>query len=463
MLLSHARILVLGLGASGEAATALCASRDWPVTVTDIRDRDDVASALTRLAGLPIFYCLGQAPPSCANFDLIVRSPGVPRDLPVLHEAHMRGIPVWSEIELGAAVCPCPITAITGTNGKSTTTVLIGDLIRAAGRTALVAGNIGHPFTSSASLMQADDVAVIEVSAAQLENCHAFAPRTAVLTNVRREHMDVYTWEQYVAAKTRIVRNHTPDHATIANLDDPVCRQIAESSLGRAIFFSTRGPLPAGREGVFLERGQVAAIYDGDQVTVCSRRELQVPGSLTNIMAMMAVGLREGVPVEAIRDVATSYPGREHVIEHVATAAGVDYYNDSKATNPWSTLHALDAFPDQPIVLITGGKDDKEADVTPLAATLTGRVRHLITLGQTGPRTVAAARAHGMTAITETTSLAEAIREAVKVAEPGDVVLFSPGANSKDMFPDHRTRGSLFKQQVRLLCGARSSTLLPAR
>ncbi|MGW0808996.1 UDP-N-acetylmuramoyl-L-alanine--D-glutamate ligase [Nonomuraea sp. NPDC002799] len=449
MSLHHARILIVGLGVSGEAAAALCASRGVSVTVTDTRGRDDLAPAIERLAHLPISYHLGTEAPRCTDDTLIIRSPGVPRELPVFLDAHRRGVPVWSEIELGAAVCPAPITtAITGTNGKSTTTILIGDLMRAAGRTVHAAGNIGHPFTASVQHMTPADAVVLEVSSAQLQDCHRFAPRIAVLTNVRREHMNRYTWDQYVAAKARIVRNHTDTHATVANHDDEVCRQIADSVPGRILYFSTREPLPSGLEGVFCERGQVVALVNDTRTIMCQQREVDVPGVLPNVMAMMAVGLLEGISMDVIREVATNYAGREHVIEYVTTGAGVDYYNDSKATNPWSTIHALDALSERPIVLITGGKDDKKADISPLAAALPDRVRHLITLGQTGPRTAAAAAVHGLTAITGTTSLAEAVACAAELARPGDVVLFSPGANSKDMFPDHRTRGRLFKQQV---------------
>ncbi|MEU4576072.1 UDP-N-acetylmuramoyl-L-alanine--D-glutamate ligase [Nonomuraea sp. NPDC023979] len=463
MLLHHARILIIGLGVSGEAAALWCASRGASVTVTDTRSHDDLAPALKRLSHLPISYHLGTPPPAPETYTLIVRSPGVPRELPLLLEAHRRGVPVWSEMELGWAACPRPITAaaITGTNGKSTTTVLLGDLMRAAGRTTHVAGNIGHPLTAAAPGIQAGDCVVIEVSSAQLEDCHSFAPRVAVLTNIRPEHMDHYTWQQYVAAKARIVRNHTPAHATIANYDDPMCRQIAESTPGRTIFFSTAGPLPHGAEGVFCDGSDIVARYDGSRMVVCARAELRLPGVLPNLMAMMAAGLVEDIPAEVIRQVAVTYAGREHVIEHVATAAAVDYYNDSKATNPWSTLHAVDSFADRPVVLITGGKDDKDADLTALAEALPGRVRHLITMGQTGRRTAEAARRAGLTAVTEADSLAEAVDQAYRVALPGDVVLFSPGANSKDMFSDHRARGHAFKRQARDLL-ARDRALHPA-
>lgn len=449
MRLDHARILVLGLGVSGESAARLCASYGASVTVTDSRPRKELAAPLRRLAHLPVAYRLGADPPSCAPFALIIRSPGVPRELPVLADARLRGVPVWSEIQLGAAISPCPISvAITGTNGKTTTTILTGELMRAAGRTVHVVGNIGDPFTAAVPAMASSDTTVVEVSSAQLENCHTFAPRIAVLTNIRPEHMDHYTWEQYVAAKRRIVRNHTPAHSTVANYDDELCREIADSAPGKTVLFSARAPLPPGRDGVYCEDGQLVARMDGARTVICQRRELRVPGALPNLLAMIAVGLLEGIGVPVIRDVATGYSGREHVIEYVASRADVDFYNDSKATNPWSTAHALDALSDRPIVLIVGGKDDKEADFTPLVAALPGRVRHLITMGQTGPRIAVAARAHGMTAITEAANLAEAVGRAADAAQPGDAVLFSPGANSRDMFPDHRIRGELFKQQA---------------
>ncbi|WP_433259361.1 UDP-N-acetylmuramoyl-L-alanine--D-glutamate ligase (plasmid) [Streptosporangium sp. CA-135522] len=462
MFLNHARILIIGLGISGEAAAALCAARGSAVTVTDTRGTDQLRPALERLADLPISYHLGAEPPPCGGFTLIIRSPGIPRDLPVLTAARRDGIPVWSEIELASAVCPCPSIAITGTNGKSTTTILVGQLMRAAGRSTHVVGNIGAPFASAVAAIDAGDVAVVEVSSAQLEDCHAFAPTTAVLTNLRPEHMDHYVWQDYVAAKARIVRNHTPDHSTVVNYDDEVCRTIAEQAPGRLMYISLQ-ELPAGLEGVCVAGDQVVAQDAQTRSVICARRELKVPGATANLLAMMAVGVLWKVPVAVIGGVAAGYAGREHVIEPVITAQAVDYYNDSKATNPWSTLHALDAFPGRPVVLITGGKDDKRAEVAPLVAGLAGRVRHVITMGQSGPRITAALYARGFTAVTQAAALAEAVALAAAVAHAGDVVLFSPGANSKDMFTDHRTRGELFKQHVRQLAAQPGGAQMSAR
>ncbi|WP_433359494.1 glutamate ligase domain-containing protein [Streptosporangium sp. CA-115845] len=279
-----------------------------------------------------------------------------------------------------------------------------------------------------------------------------------MLTNVRPEHMDHYDWDQYVAAKARIVRNHTPADSTVVNYDDDVCRKIAEQAAGHLMYFSTRA-LPDNLNGVFLSGDDVIAQDGRTRTAICTRQELRVPGATVNLLAMMAVGLLWRVPVPVIRRVATEWSGREHVIEYVTTTERVDYYNDSKATNPWSTLHALDAFPGRAVVLITGGKDDKHADMDPLAAGLAGRVRHVITIGQTGSRITAAAHAHGFTAVARADTLAQAVAQAAEIAQAGEVVLFSPGANSKDMFPDHRTRGTLFKQYVRnLAIDARLST-----
>ncbi|MFC7585334.1 Mur ligase family protein [Nonomuraea antimicrobica] len=247
---------------------------------------------------------------------------------------------MWSEIEFGAILCPHPITAVTGTNSKSTTTALIGELMRAADHTAYVAGNIGYPLTAAFTGMptdgDADAVAVVEVSAGQLEDCHAFKPHIAVLTNVRPEHMDRYTWDEYVAAKSKIVRNHTPADITVANFDDEWCRQIAERSPGRTVFFSALGPLPDDTDGVFVDGSDAVAHHDDARIVLWAREELRVPGALPNLLAMAAAGLADGIAAAVIRDVAVAYTGREHVIEHVATVAAVDYVNDSKATNPWS-------------------------------------------------------------------------------------------------------------------------------
>ncbi|GKQ39569.1 UDP-N-acetylmuramoyl-L-alanine--D-glutamate ligase [Streptomyces sp. A012304] len=452
MLLNHANILVIGLGASGESAASRCAAQGARVTVTDTRNADELTAPLARLAALPghpITYVLGTQPPDAAGFDLIVRSPGVLDDLPVLTSARTLSIPIWSEIELAYELCPSPVIAITGTNGKSTTTTLIGNLMRAAGRDTQVAGNIGLPFTSVLPDLTADSVAVIEVSAGQLENCHRFRPLTSVLTNVRAEHMNLYTWEHYVELKSRVVRHHTTLQNTVANHDDEICRRIAATTPGRVLYFSTRGELPEGVDGVFLSGDRITARTGSHRRTLARLGELRVRSATPNILATLAVGLLWDVGQEAMDTMIAEYTGREHVVEYVATLDGVEYYNDSKATNPWSVLHAVESFPDRPVVLITGGKDDKDADFDGLAAALTGRAAHVITIGETAPRITEAARLHGYTDVTPADSLQEALALARRTALPGQAVLFSPGANSKDMFTDHRRRGTLFKELVR--------------
>ncbi|GGN72035.1 UDP-N-acetylmuramoylalanine--D-glutamate ligase [Streptomyces albiflavescens] len=451
LILDDVTVLVIGLGTSGVSAAACCASRGAAVTVTDHRPADQLGAGRDALASHSITYALGAQPPDPENFDLIIRSPGVPNDLPVLESARRLDIPVWSEVELAYALCPCPIIAITGTNGKSTTTVLIGELLRAAGRTTHVAGNIGRPFTSALTGMAADDVAVIEVSAGQLENSHRFGPLTSVLTNVRPEHMDLYGWDYYISLKSRVVRNHTADRTTVANYDDDLCRSIAANAPGRVLYFTAHGELPADTEGVFLSGDWITARFDGICRPVARLDRLRVRGATANILAAVAVGLLWGAAVEAVDALIAGYTGREHVIEYVATFDDVAYYNDSKATNPWSVLHAVEAFPDRPVVLITGGKDDKNADFDGLCAAFADRVAHVVTIGETAPRIAAAARQHGYTAVTATHSLEEAVALARRLAVPGHAVLFSPGANSKDMFTDHRTRGELFKQVVERL------------
>ncbi|MGW0708596.1 UDP-N-acetylmuramoyl-L-alanine--D-glutamate ligase [Streptomyces sp. NPDC002643] len=448
MLLNHANVLVIGLGASGESAAVCCASHGAQVTVTDTRRADELTAELSRLAAHRMTYVLGTQPPSPEGFDLIVRSPGVSDDIPVLAAARSLGIPVWSEIELAYELCPSPIIAITGTNGKSTTTTLIGALMRAAGRPTQVAGNIGLPFTSVLPDLTQESVAVIEVSAGQLENCHRFRPQTSVLTNVRAEHMNLYTWEHYIELKSRIVRHHTTLQNTVANYDDEICRRIAATTAGRVLYFSARGELPAGFDGVFVSADRIVARTGDHSRTLARLGDLRVRSATANVLATLAVGLLWDVDRTAMDTVIAGYTGREHVVEYVTTLDGVEYYNDSKATNPWSVIHAVESFPDRPVVLVTGGKDDKDADFDALGAVLPDRVAHVITIGETAPRVIAAARAHGFTAVTAAGSLPEAVALARQTALPGQAVVFSPGANSKDMFTDHRRRGTLFKQLV---------------
>jgi UDP-N-acetylmuramoylalanine--D-glutamate ligase len=454
--IKDSNVLVLGFGVSGRAASTLCASRGARVTVTDMQSEENLREEIEGLGVYPIRFLLGQQPPAISGYDLIVVSPGFSSDLPMLERARRTGIMVWGEIELGFRLCSCPVVAVTGTNGKSTTTVLVGHLFEASGYRVHVGGNIGIPFTSLVADMQDGDVAVIEVSARQLRTCNLFAPRTAVITNVRPEHMDAYggDFDRYAKDKAKITANHDDRSSTIANFDDKICREIASSSIGRKLFFSAR-PLPRSIDGVYIEDGRIVAQVEGAKETICSIGSLAAKDALPNLLAMASVGLCWNVSLQTVAEVSVEYPGREHVVEYVGTSAvGLAYYNDSKATNPYSVIHALEQFAGENVVLICGGKGDKnvqrETWIELARAIDNAKVRHVILIGQTGPDIGSAIESISVKAFSYADTLDQAFLIANEVAQSGDSVLFSPGANSRDLFPGgHRARGDAFRVLAR--------------
>lgn len=457
MHLHDARVLVIGLGVSGEAAAGYCAASGAQVTVTDTAAADTLRPALGRLARHPIRFRLGADPPEVAGYDLLVRSPGVPDQLPALAAARAAGVPVWSETELGYLHCPCPLIAVTGTNGKGTTTTLTTAMLRRAGRTAYAAGNIGTPLTAVLPQLRGGDVVVLEVSAAQLENSHRLAPAIAVLTNIAPEHQDLYSWDYYRTLKARIVRHHTPASVTVANHDDPTCQAIADGAAGRRLFTSSRGPLPAGMDGVYVADRQIIARCAQAEVVLCDLDELPVRGCAPSVLPAAAAALAAGVDQAAIRHAIRAYRGREHVLEHVGAFSGVDVFNDAKATNPYSVLHALRALADRDVVLVAGGRDDKHADFSVLTEPIARHVVHLVAFGPTAAPLAAAA---GRPPVQTVDTFTEAVSLACRVARSGQVLLFSPGTYSRHLDPDYLARGVLFKQLVHQLAAGPAASLI---
>ncbi|MHC3429974.1 UDP-N-acetylmuramoyl-L-alanine--D-glutamate ligase [Streptomyces sp. DT18] len=383
MQMKHARVLILGLGISGESAALLCAERGAHVTVHDQREAGTFTDARAGLSAHSVAYQLGVPAPDPADYHLVVRSPGIPARHPALSRAAEAQVPVWSEIELAHHLTPCPVVAVTGTNGKGTTTALIADMFHACGITAHRAGNMGIPLAPALAAAKPADVLVLEVSAAQLENVHAFAPSVAVIANIQPEHRNLYSWQTYHRIKASILRRHTDASATVVSYDDPTARGLVTAVPGRLLYTSALGPLPARLDGVYVEDGRILVREDGGERELLGVADLWARGVLANVVSAAAAAILWGVGDRAIAEAARAYRGKEHVLEFVAERAGIAFYNDAKATNPYSTLHAVNAFEDRPVVLIAGGKDTKDADFTALAAPAMRRVRHLILFRET--------------------------------------------------------------------------------
>lgn len=389
---------------------------------------------------LPLVDCV-----SC-----VVISPGVPIDAPLVQRAKAKGIPVIAEIELAFRHAKGTVCAVTGTNGKTTTVSLLGDMLTKAGRSAQVSGNVGYPFSLSAMQSRDEDVHVVEVSSFQLESVDTFRPLVAVLLNITPDHLDRHgAMDRYIGLKKRLFACQRPlDHAVL-NFDDPLCIQAAEGIAADVSWFSLKQNVDA---GAFIQDGAIAFRRDGKTSLICAVKDVRIPGkhNLANALAAVTAASLLNVPPQVIRHALRTFAGVEHRIEYVRELEGVHYINDSKGTNPESTIKAVEAM-QRPTVLIAGGFD-KHGSFESLAEEVicSGMVRHAVLIGQTAGKLAACLRAAGFERITLADSLGDALYAARALAEPGYNVLLSPACASFDMFDSYEDRGTQFKT---LVCG----------
>lgn len=441
------KALVCGMARSGIAAGVLLKHLGAEVTLQDKKEREKLPDA-DKLEQEGFRLCTGKNPDDIAcGQDLIVLSPGIPCDLPFIQAAEAAGIPVLSEVELAYRLTPCPITAITGTNGKTTTTTLVGEIMKAVRPHTAVVGNIGVSYCQEVERLTTQDWVVAEISSFQMEKAELFHPHISAVLNITPDHLDRHkTMETYVSMKERVFAKQEAGDFCILNYSDAYCRAMAEKTKAKVFFFSSQETLD---EGIFLEGENIRVRWDGMDEILLSVNDLQILGvhNHENAMAAAAAGICAGVPLDTIREVLKNFRGVEHRIEYVATVDGVDYYNDSKGTNTDASVRAVLAMK-KPIVLIGGGYDKKVSfdDWTKL---FPGRVKHLVLIGATAPQIRASAEKFGFTAITDCETFAEAIDLCREKAEAGDCVLLSPACASWGMFENYEQRGELFKQQVR--------------
>jgi UDP-N-acetylmuramoylalanine--D-glutamate ligase len=441
------RVAVLGLARSGVAAARLLRDAGAHVDGIDARPLEALGADVAALAGLGVQLSTGgEGEAALRTAELIVVSPGVPADAAALQAARARGVPVIGELELGWRATTADTVAITGTNGKTTTTALTGALVAASARPVLVAGNIGTPLSAHATTLAPDSVVVCEVSSFQLETIETFHPRVAAVLNLAPDHLDRHrTFERYVDAKARIFLNQTPADAAVLNADDAPTRALAPRTRAELIWFSRRARV---EPGVFIEDGWITARLGARAEPVGPVGEISLRGqhNVENVLAATACALRLGVRPEAIRGAIAAFRAVPHRIEFVRELDEIAYYNDSKGTNVDSTLKALESF-GEPVLLIAGGVG-KGQDFAPLAAAGRGRVRRALLIGEDAPRLEAALSAAGID--TERCATLEgAVGAARAAARAGDVVLLSPACASFDMFRDYEHRGDAFRHLVR--------------
>lgn len=441
------RVLVIGLARSGMAVARALTEKGAKVTAADIKDRNKVAREVLELERAGIITITGGYPTvKKGQYDVIIPSPGVPLSIPPLQAALAQGIPVWSEIELASRLIKGILVAVTGTNGKTTTTALIGQVFKDFGVPVVVAGNIGIPLVQEADNITPQHVAVVEVSSFQLETTVSFCPHIAVILNLTPDHLDRHkTFEHYVQAKARIFRNQDQNDYTILNYDDPEVRKLAEQTPGRVIFFSCEHIL---KEGVYLHNQEIVVKHDRLDQSVCPAASVAIKGkhNLENAMAAVASAIVLGVSPQSVAHTLATFPGVAHRLELVREINGVQFINDSKGTNPDASIKALEAY-DRPIVLIAGGYN-KGSEFSHLAQVIKRKVKSLVLIGETAHKLAQAVTEVGFTDFYYAADFPEAVNKAYGLAQPGQIVLLSPACASWDMFDNYEQRGEKFKELV---------------
>jgi UDP-N-acetylmuramoylalanine--D-glutamate ligase len=447
--LAGKNIVIVGLARSGAAAARLAASRGARVTVNDAKPIERLGDEARALEAEGVRVVAGAHPDALFEAaDLIVVSPGVPADLPILADARARGLPVVGEVELASWSLRGRVVGVTGTNGKTTTTTLLAEILRDGGLPTEVGGNIGTPLTSLVERSTDETWTVAELSSFQLELVDRFRVHRAILLNLTPDHLDRHrTMEAYAAAKGRIFANQHADDLAVLNADDPLVVEFADRTRARVCFFSSAGELGAGvcrvdDRIVWREAGGVVEeLMPIDEVPLFGEHNLE------NVCAALAVGRDLGVPAERMRATVRAFRGVEHRLERVADVDGVLFFNDSKATNTDAAIKAIVAFDGRPgkSVVIMGGRG-KGQDFSSLAAPSRGRVRHAVLIGEASGAIETALA--GICPSSRARSMREAVRAALEAAEPGDRVLLAPACASFDLFDDYEHRGRIFKQEV---------------
>ena len=445
------RVLVVGLGKSGIASAQFLATRGARVTVSDTRTQTELKAQIPALLDRGIAVETGgHGERTFRDQDLIVVSPGVPSDLPQLARARAQGIPVIGEIELAAHFLKGKVVAITGSNGKTTTTTLCGDLIASSSQRTLVGGNIGTPVILLVDDSTAETVNVIEVSSFQLETIETFHPHIAVVLNITPDHLDRHgSMEKYTAAKVRIFENQTASDYSVLNLDDAGSAGLQSRTRARLFWFTRKQQLTGDKTGAFVRNGEICFRSGGrdEQIMPVSEISLKGAHNLENVLAAVAVGRLCGCDAVSIRNAVRKFKAVEHRLQHVGTIAGVEYYNDSKATNVDATIKAIESFPGN-IHLILGGKD-KDSDYTLMNHLLRERVKRVYTIGAAAEKI----RSHVQSAVEvlPCRTLDNAVERAHDLAQQGDIVLLAPACSSFDQFENYEHRGRTFRSLVERL------------
>lgn len=443
---SGKKILVIGAGISGRAASLALVQHGGTVMLNDMKQIDTSEPMWQPLQAAGVDLVFGRQETSLLDgVDIVVPSPVISPEIPIMKEAISRGLPIWSEVEVACCVTNADMIGITGTNGKTTTTTLVGEIMKASGRQTVVGGNIGIGLSEQAADLPKEAVVVAELSSFQLEFTQTMKAKSATILNITPDHLDRHhTMEAYAAAKERIFRNQDGADYAVLNYDDAMVRAMEPNMTGNVVWISTQGEVPC---GAFYRDGELVLRMDGTESVICKEKELQLFGkhNIQNCLAAALLTYTAGVSLDVIRTVLREFKGVEHRLEKVRTIHGVTYYNDSKGTNTDASIKALEAFPEGHLILIAGGYD-KMTPLDEFMALAAKRVDTLILLGNAADRFEEAAKKAGVKDIRKVGhSMERAIMLARSIARVPQAVVLSPACSSFDMYDNYEQRGRVFK------------------
>lgn len=449
--LSGKKVLVFGSGKSGIGAADLLGKVGAFPIIFDGNVKVEKEAVIHKTTGdYPLEVYVGELPKEVQeSLDLVVLSPGVPTDIPMVKSFYEQGLSVWGEVELAYQTGKGEVLAITGTNGKTTTTALLGKIMSDACESVFVVGNIGTPYTSKSLEMKEETVTVAEISSFQLETTEKFAPKVSAILNITEDHLDRHhTMEEYIRVKELITAHQTAEDVCVLNYEDEVLREFGKHTVPKTVYFSSVRKLET---GLYLDGDMIVLKTESEEIPVVKTTDLKILGQHNheNVMAAVAMAYYAGVPMESIRKSVCEFVAVEHRIEYVTEKNGVVYYNDSKGTNPDAAIKAIQAM-NRPTLLIGGGYD-KGATYEEWIQAFDGKVRYLVLIGQTKEKIKETAERLGFTSIILCENLKEAVSVCAEKANPGEAVLLSPACASWGQFANYEQRGDMFKEYVRAL------------
>ena len=449
MNLENKKVLVVGSGISGIGAVKMLKKHRACPVLFDENEKITKEDIEAKLEGEAEVYVQTLPTEVKEDISIVVLSPGVPVDTKLCEEFRERKVPIWGEIELGFQAEKGKVIAITGTNGKTTTTTLVGEIMKNWKDEVFVVGNIGNPYTLEADKTTENSVTVGEISSFQLETVESFKPIVSAILNVTPDHLNRHhTMENYVKAKEAIAMNQTKEDTCVLNYDNEYTRAFGERCPAKVVYFSSSQSL---KDGIFLDGEEICIAENGNETKVMNIHEMNLVGmcNVENVMAAIGICLNAGVPLSSILNVVRSFKAVEHRIEFVATKRGVDYYNDSKGTNPDAAIQGIKAMSKKTVLI--GGGYDKQNEYDEWIESFDGKVKKLVLIGQTREKIAECAKKHGFTDYCFADTFEEAMKICVDTAKAGEAVLLSPACASWGMFPNYEVRGKMFKDYVKAI------------